>query len=532
MARARHARIFIGLGVLFLSAATLGQVQTLGIWIHIGMDPQALLNLNVQTLEKSEQETVSYRPLLFGDQNSFNPSFEATLLERQKKAVIVPVDLGYATLEPPGLDLSTLVTNRNGFSANPVIALGADTDSEYEKVTVFPWKISQEAVLGEDQVVSANTTDQKAPKVCLEVSSRYVFAGEWVTVKATVQPARQNDIEVSVGFRKLDGFVDPVIYDDPITKTKRVTIPAGKTESAPFSFQTRWDSNYNLEEYIWAYLWGSTTVGSSHPFCLCPYLTIQKGAVVTLSASPNPVDEGQPVTITATITGQRPPFRALTVSLNYPNAKTTDTAVDPDDYSKLTSIIIPADATTGTGEIQTRQDADQNDEMFTVAIDESSLALGVIAENPKEVSVTINDHNRPGIVVLPTEVLVPEGDSKSVKVKLMTRPLGAVSVTLADDGDSDLTWSGTNGLTFTPSNWDKAQTVTLMAGEDNDFAHDMETLTLMAGDGGYDNVTATIAVTIEDNDGTKASFYWAKSALYSEKRLDNGGSSVYVGEFS
>ena len=327
VARARHAWIFIGLGVLFLSAATLGQVQTLGIWIHTGGNFQALFNSNVQTLGKSEQEAVSYRLLLSGDQNFFNSPFEATLSERQKKAVIVPVDLGYATLEPPGLDLATLVTNRNGFSTDPVIALGADTDSEYEKITVFPWKISQEAVLGEDQVVSANTTDQKAPKVCLALSPETVFAGEWATVKATVLPVLQHNIVVTVDLKALSHYIDSdIVFDNPTRKTKLLRIPAGSTESDPLRFKTRWSNHFYLDGSVGVVVWGSTTVGSSHPFCLCPVLVIYKNLAVTLSASPNPVDEGQSATITASITKAQ--SSDVTIPLNYPNAQTTDTAID------------------------------------------------------------------------------------------------------------------------------------------------------------------------------------------------------------
>ncbi len=514
VARARHARIFIGLGVLFLSAATLGQVQTLGIWIHTGMDPQALFNSNVQTLGKSEQEAVSYRLLLSGDQNFFNSPFEATLSERQKKAVIVPVDLGYATLEPPRLDLATLVTNRNGFSADPAIALGADTDSEYEKVTVFPWKISQEAVLGEDQVVSANTTDKKTPRVCLEVLPYRVTAGDSMIVWATVEPAHHDDIEVVVSFRDMARYVDPdIIYDDPTRKTKLITIPAGSPESASFKFKTRWDGSNRTSSL--RYLWGSTTINPSHLHCQCPWFWVHSpAAMVTLSASPNPVDEGQSAMITASITDAQ--SSDVTVSLNYPNAQTADTAVDPGDYTSLTSITIKANKKEGTGKIQTHDDnTEENDETFTVAIDESLLPSGIVLDIPSSVEVMINDNDAPRVRF--------DSSTGSVDEDAGTHN---VAVSLSPAPGADLTLNYTLGGTATENtdySISGSGTVSVTAGLtsvnipieiiDDDVDNDDETVILTLTGGTLYNLGSPSehTLTITNNDLTEVSFASATS---------------------
>ena len=66
MTCAKHALILINLGVLFLPAFALGQVQ---IQIHTGTDLQAL--------EKSEQEVVSYHFVLSDEQGEANPPYKA-----------------------------------------------------------------------------------------------------------------------------------------------------------------------------------------------------------------------------------------------------------------------------------------------------------------------------------------------------------------------------------------------------------------------------------------------------------------------
>ncbi len=124
-----------------------------------------------------------------------------------------------------------------------------------------------------------------------------------------------------------------------------------------------------------------------------------------------------------------------------------------------------------------------------------------------EVTIEDNDVDGAGITV-PNAATVTEGSTTTVDVKLAARPKEDVTVTFSDDGDSDVSWSGTalsgNALTFTPTDWNVTQAVTLTAAEDDDFVNDTEILTLTAKGGGYDGVGATIHMTIVDDDTAPA----------------------------
>ena len=140
---------------------------------------------------------------------------------------------------------------------------------------------------------------------------------------------------------------------------------------------------------------------------------------VSLSASPDPVDEGNPVTVTATLS------QALADDVTVPLTLTAGTA-EPDDYGRLESIVIVAGSTTGNGEVTTAADADHDDETFTVAL--GSLPSTVAAGTPSSVEVTIRDAGpappeRPGqLVVTPGDGMlevswaaVPGADSYTVQ---------------------------------------------------------------------------------------------------------------------
>ncbi len=70
-------------------------------------------------------------------------------------------------------------------------------------------------------------------------------------------------------------------------------------------------------------------------------------------------------------------------------------------------------------------------------------------------------------------IYVPEGSSNTVNVRLSGKPSSTTTVTASRTfGDTDLSVSSGSVLTFTPSNWDVWQTVTISAAEDADADQD------------------------------------------------------------
>ncbi|MEV8033675.1 glycoside hydrolase family 48 protein [Streptomyces sp. NPDC086182] len=88
-------------------------------------------------------------------------------------------------------------------------------------------------------------------------------------------------------------------------------------------------------------------------------------------------------------------------------------------------------------------------------------SLGASAES---VPAGITVASGPAIVASPTQLGVQQGKSGTFTVKLSTQPSANVSVAVArTDGNTGLSVTGGSSLTFTPSNWNTAQTVTITA---------------------------------------------------------------------
>ena len=101
------------------------------------------------------------------------------------------------------------------------------------------------------------------------------------------------------------------------------------------------------------------------------------------------------------------------------------------------------------------------------------------------------------MVLSPTSLDVPEAGSASYSVKLGTLPTAEVTVSIGGTSGTDLSLNMAS-LTFTTSNWDTAQMVTVAAAGDSDATHDMATLTHTASGGGYGSVSADLQVTVTD----------------------------------
>ena len=106
----------------------------------------------------------------------------------------------------------------------------------------------------------------------------------------------------------------------------------------------------------------------------------------------------------------------------------------------------------------------------------------------------------------PTSLTVTEGDDTGVSyaVKLSTQPSDTVTVTIGGHSGTDLSISGatlsnSNTLTFSTSNWNTAQMVTVKAGHDGNADDESETLTHTASGGDYANLTKDLPVTVTDD---------------------------------
>ena len=131
-----------------------------------------------------------------------------------------------------------------------------------------------------------------------------------------------------------------------------------------------------------------------------------------------------------------------------------------------------------------------------------TLPTGYGEGSPGSATITLMNDDDRGIVLSKSSLSIDEGDTTRVSytVKLATQPSTEVTVTVSGHAGTDVSLDET-ALTFTTGNWSTAQTVTVTAARDSDSTDDSVTLTHAAAGGEYDGTTATLGVTVTDNDG-------------------------------
>ncbi len=151
--------------------------------------------------------------------------------------------------------------------------------------------------------------------------------------------------------------------------------------------------------------------------------------------------------------------------------------------------------TAQTVTVSAAEDNNAVDEQVTLTHRASGGDYGSV--NIGEVVVTADDNDTAGVTVSVSELTVAEGASVTYTVQLDTEPSGDVTVTVSGAANG-VSVTG-SPLTFTASDWQTAQTVTVSAAKDENTADEQVTLTHRVSGGGYDSVTVdSIVVRITD----------------------------------
>ena len=183
---------------------------------------------------------------------------------------------------------------------------------------------------------------------------------------------------------------------------------------------------------------------------------------------------------------------------------TAYTAAVGHDVARVTVAATPARSVSTVGFVPA-VDADPSAEGHQVDLSEgvNAVAVEVGAEDgttTRRYAVSVTRARAPGLD-LARSLGVAEGGTGTYTVALAARPTGAVTVAVAKATGSSANVSvSPASLTFTVSDWDGAQTVTVDAADDADTDPDAATVRHSASGGGYGAVSADLAVSVAEND--------------------------------
>ncbi len=152
--------------------------------------------------------------------------------------------------------------------------------------------------------------------------------------------------------------------------------------------------------------------------------------------------------------------------------------------------------------MSSQSDANAVDEVHTLTF--SLSGIGFIAGGPETRTVTINDDETASVVVSKSSVTVNERDTDTWTVRLGAQPSSTVRVRVVSNNTGVATVNPPN-LTYTTTNWNTAQTVTVTGATDSNNVTNSTTVTHRAS-GASEFASARTSVSVTTNENPVPSF--------------------------
>ena len=423
-----------------------------------------------------------------------------TLSVDPERQVIIPVTAagqdGATAADYSGVPTNVTFASGETEKTVTVTATQDAADDDGESVKLGFGTLPDRVTAGTTSEATVDITDDDAPEVKVSFGAVAYPAAEGGTVDVTVALDADPERSVTIPLKVTEqGGASSADYSNVPAE---ITINAGETEKS-FAFAATQDDIDDDGESV--QLTFDTPLPAGVSEGSVPQTTVviadDDAADVTISKTSLDIEEGNSDSYTVVLDSQ--PTGDVTVTIG-----------------GITTAELTLDKTTltfTTGNWDTPQEVTVTAEQDDDAIDEAAVTITHTVSSSADtkydgltagsVPVTVTDNDTAGVTISEPSLEIEEGDFDSYTIVLDTEPIANVTVTIAGFAGTDLTLDKTT-LTFTPSNWDAAQTVKITAGQDDDAVdEDVVTLThtVSSTDTGYDGVTvAGVPVTVTDDD--------------------------------
>ncbi|GET42258.1 hemolysin-type calcium-binding region [Microseira wollei NIES-4236] len=196
------------------------------------------------------------------------------------------------------------------------------------------------------------------------------------------------------------------------------------------------------------------------------------------------------------------------VTINLSSSNTAEGTIDKSSLTFTSGNWNTAQTVTITGIDDSIADGDKAYQIITAAAISTDSNYNNL--NPVDINVTNTDNDIAGFTITPTTLTTGEnGTTATFTVRLNTQPTADVTLNLTSSNPAEGTIDKSS-LTFTASNWNTAQTVTIAGVDDNivdgNKAYQIITATATSTDTNYNNLNPVdINVTNTDNDSVNVS---------------------------
>jgi len=337
----------------------------------------------------------------------------AILSETLPDDVIIPLNFVNETAQDSDYQRPKTIRIPSGsYIGRAIVQTHHDSDNLNETFTLSMGGPSM-AVHSDQKPSLVTIIDDDKPEISLQVSSILEEATAVnFTVTVSISEPAKNELEI------------PLFYVGNTTESvnlKSIILPVGtRTVSEMIHTNIPRPSEHDVHHFTvflnWRMLPPEVNIGRSWYKSITLSETTELPRVA-LSASPNPVLEGDPLTITTSVSEAF--MHDLNIPIIFPPTRTAEINDFEQPSSPVTIVTIPAGESSSMVQIQTNPDADQEDEMFDIWLWTPALPDEVQESNKNAVTISIIDDNSTTTVNLSiTPNPVTEGSDVTVYTTL------------------------------------------------------------------------------------------------------------------
>ena len=371
----------------------------------------------------------------------------------------------------------------------------ASTDTDYSGITVSE--------------VEVTVTDDEAAGVSIGPARLTIAEGGSDSYEVVLTSQPSHDVTVTIsrsGDADIDSDLDRLTFSSSDWKQeKTVTVRAAQDDDAR-------DDTATLSHSV------ASTDGDYNGITVPEVdvtATDDETAGVSITLTQLTIPEGGSDSYQVVLTSQ--PAHDVTVTIIHSGDADINSDADrltfaSSDWNQAQTVAVTAD-----------QDDDARDDVATLSHSVASTDTDYNGISVSQVAVTATDDETAGVSITPTELTIAEGGSDSYQVVLTSQPAHDVTITTTHGGDPDIGIANRE-LTFTDSDWETAQTVTVAAAQDEDARDDAATLghSVASTDGDYNGISVSqVAVTATDDETAGVSI------TPTELTIAEGGSDAY-----
>ena len=376
----------------------------------------------------------------------------ATLSAALSTSVTIPVTLSPGSAETNDYgSLADITIPSGSTSGTAAITTSQDADADHETFTVALGALPNTVAAGSPDSVTVTITDDEAPSDNADLialaakSSRDGRSFSALALAPAFAPATTR-YEATVASYVTHVKLAPTVADTATVqagKPERLATVASGSDSPAIAL----DAGHNTILVVVTAEDGTTKWHN---------LAVTRGRppTVSLIVSPNPVQEGTPITVTAVLSA------ALSSDVTIPLTITRG-STETGDIGRLAGITITAGSTTGTGTITTTADTDADKEVFAVVVGRLPPSLGP-GGLPYRVTVAVTESApavvpgqpfistiTPGDSALTVEWTFPRGNPTGYDVQYKTSAAATWTDATHTGTDRTITITGlVNGMSY------------------------------------------------------------------------------------